>query len=1031
MFKMFIERPKFAIVLALLISIIGTVTAITSPVGRYPDVAPVTVEVTTYMDGASADVIVKSVAPEIEKQVNGVAGMAYMKSTSGADGTYTLEIVFEANTDADKAVNLVQNRVNLALPELPPDVARNGVKVEKLSNGLLLGISLTDPNNTASAIEINAYAGGDLKEQIQRVKGVSKVDVIGEKKYSIRVWLDPVKSAKYAVNAVDVTNAISEQNKIASAGSVVDLNNTYPITVEGGLSNPKEFENIIVRHELGGRAVKLKDVARVELGSEIYSANAYSGSQNSAVLFIYKTPDSNALDVSKGIQEILNADQPYDVHVVYDTTSFIEGAVYSVVETLVLAIVIVSLVTLLFMQSIRLTLITITAIPVSLIGTFAVMAALGLDINIITMFGLVMAIGIVVDAAIIVIENAEHQLAHDDTVTVKQAVAKSLEVTLSPIVASALVLLAVFTPSLFISGMAGTIYSEFGIVLCAAVGVSTFVALTLTPALCSLFMKRPEKGVLARSTEWVITKKINAFTKLTWLATRAPLMTIALLIGGLYVTMERSAELATGLLPEEDTSAVFVVGSYPQGTALATTDKTTKDIIAKINTIEGVSASVEASGVNLLTNTADMSSFLMLVGLDDMDSRALSDAQIEAKINELLTEFEGIDAFAFKPPVIPELGMVNGVNLFLKAPTATPNELSKIAAEFNQRLMKDDSIGLSMVMYDVDKPSIKLNIKRDDLVKYGLSFADVVDGLQIHYGGQYVNTFNMEGRNYKVMVQNENDYRKNIDSLKLLSVNYRNGRKLTYDKLFSIEDTNVPNFLQRYNGELGVFVDVIPTASSGAAIATIQRVAQEMGYSVEFTGTAKEEISAGNTLSIVLGLAMLVTFLVLVAQYESWLIPLAIMLTVPTALIGIVEAVLYIGGTINILTQLAAILLIGMTVRNAILIVEFAKVLREEQGMSIKEAAVEALRLRARAVFMTAFSFGMGLIPLMLADSIGSGGQQAIGWASFGGIVSATFIGCIMASVFFVTIQSIREKAKGKAKQLEDRITVSPEQQPA
>ncbi|MBY6195960.1 efflux RND transporter permease subunit [Vibrio hangzhouensis] len=1012
MFKMFIERPKFAIVIALLISLIGAISAANSPIGRYPDVAPVTVEVRTFMDGASADVMAKSVAPEIEKQVNGVAGMEYMKSTSGADGTYTLEVVFESGTDSDKAVNLVQNRVNLALPELPGDVMRNGVQVEKLSNGLMLGISITDPSSDASAIEISAFSGGPLKEKIQRINGVSKVDVLGEKKYSIRVWLNPDKMKHYSINVDDINDAIATQNKIASAGSLVDDHLEFPITVDGGLESPEQFGQIVVRSDELGKTIYLKDVANIELGSEIYTANAYGENANGAVLFIYKTPEANAMTVASQIKALLDEPGPYQIKTVYDATTFIDGAIYNVLETLVLAVGIVSLVTLVFMQNVRLTLITVTAIPVSLIGTFAVMSGLGIQINIISMFGLVMAIGIVVDAAIIVIENAEHQLHEHPDMTVKEAISKALEITFSPIIASMLVLLAVFTPSLFIPGMAGTIYSEFGIVLCASVVVSTLVALSLTPALCALFMKPPRKNVVAKSVEWVITQKIRAFTGLAWTATRLPLLTILLLAGGLYLSVERGATLPTGLLPEEDTSAVFVVGSFPQGTALAKTDEYLALLTEQLNALPGVTTSVEASGFNLLTNTAEMSSFMMLLSLDEMETRTASDAEITEQVNQVLAANTDIQAFAFKPPVIPELGMVDGVNFVLLAPELSPKELYELTLKFNSRLMEDERVGLAMGLFEVSKPSVKLNIKRDDLLKYGVTFADVVEGMQTHFGGSYINTFNMNGRNYKVMVQNDPKFRLDPEALKKTGLSKPNGTRITYEKLFDVEQIKVPNFITRYNAEQGVFIDVIPTVATGQAIAAIQELADELGYRVEFTGAAKEEVSAGNTVAVVMGLAMLVTFLVLVAQYESWLIPLAIMLTVPTAVIGIVEGVIHINGNINILTQLAAILLIGMTVRNAILIVEFAKTLRDEGELTIKQAAVQALRLRARAVFMTAFSFGVGLIPLMLASAVGSGGQQALGWASFGGIVSATFIGCIMASVFFVLIQQLREQFK-------------------
>ncbi len=1017
MFEFFVKRPKFAIVLSTLITMIGALAALQSPMGRYPDVSPVTIEVYTWMDGASAEVVAKSVAPVIEQRVNGTPGMEYMKSTSNSDGSYYLQVVFNNQVDPDRAATLVKNRVDLAMPELPSSVVSNGVTVEKFTSGMVMALAVTDKSGDASELEINAFSGGLLKEALQRVSGVSKVQIIGEKKYAMRVWTDPVKMAKYKVNIEDVGYAISAQNKIAGAGRVVGDQLEYSLSVDGGLEEKTAFENIVIRNASLSKTVFLKDIARVELGSESYVANAYVDSGVGSLIFVYRTPDANAMAVGSSIKELIsNLNTPFEIEAVYDTTEFVSGAIDTVLETLVLAVIIVSLVTWLFMQSIRLTIISISAIPVSLIGTFALMQACNIDINIISMFGLVMAIGIVVDAAIIVIENTEATLHNNPDITVEQAIIEAGKTVVSPIIASALVLLAVFAPTIFMNGMTGIIFGQFGIVLCSSVLVSTFVALTLTPALCALLMKREQKGMLARSIEKLISFKISGFTSLPKGAVRSPLCSILLLGGLLFMTYQQSEQLSSGMLPEEDTNAVFVIGSFPPGTSLPVTDNAFQALSDEIMQLEGVSNVIGASGFNLLTSSPEMNSLMMVATMPPMTERSVSDAELAEAINELLAKQQGLYGFAFKPPVIPELGTVNGVSFTITdSLSRTPTELANLVNELLVDINNDDSVSSAYTQFNVDKPSLKLHLNRVGLDSYGADYANVVSGLQAFMGGMYINTFNLGGRNYKVMLQNDPKFTKDKHALSKLNLVQANGRLIPATKVLTMEEITVPSFLDRFNATQSVAIDVMPSQSSGDAINFLQQLDLPEGISIEFTGTALEEIKAGNQAIIVFSLALVICFLVLVAQYESWLIPTVIMLTVPTAVTGIVGGVLWLGGDINILTQLSAVLLIGMTVRNAILIVEFAKSLREKQGLAIREAAIEAMRQRARAVFMTAFSFAVGVIPLMLADGVGNGGQKALGFASFGGIVTATFIGCIFAGVFFVVIQNLRELGKQRA----------------
>ncbi len=1015
--RLFIERPNLAIVISLLIVLAGLIAITVLPVGRYPNVAPPTVEVRAYMEGANAEIVSKVIAPEIEKEVNGVEGMEYMKSTSGSDGEYTLEVIFELGRDIDKAVTLVQNRVNKAMPNLPEAVRRQGITVEKISSGMVLGLSVYDAADMHTDVDVSGFSGGIFKEALQRVPGVSKVEILGEKRYSMRVWLDPEKMTRFKVNITDVEEAINEQNQILPAGRVIGDELEYTLTVKPGLEKVEDFENIYVRAEPQTRAVQIKDVGRVELGAQTYVANAYTDNRDGTIIFIYRAPDANAMDVGAGVKQVIDdivIPEGMQIGVVYDTTAFISAALANVVETLVLAVLIVSMVTLVFMQSWRTTLITVVTIPVSLIGTFAVFMALDISINIISMFGLVLAIGIVVDAAIIVVENVERILHEQPELSVREGVEVALGQVVSPIIASALVLLAVFAPTIFMGGMTGIIYSEFGIVLSAAVLVSTLVALTLTPAMAALMMRREEKGLIGRTLENGIAAGIRGFTALARMLVNVPLigiLALALICYGIYFFGSR---IPTGLIPNEDTSAVFVAAAFEPGTSLPITDEITNQLVEELRQIEGVTSVVSAAGVNLITNSAEMSANMMLVSLTRMEERALSDDDIIELAMDALDNYDGLEGFAFKPPPIPELGLVDGVDMVLKdLHGVSPTELGEVVEDFIDQANASEAIAMASTQYRVDKPAIFLDIDRLKSKQYGLGIDEAVNALQSYAGGRYINNFNMGGRNYRVMVQNERDLAKTLQDIADVELSYRTGVSFRFGDLFSGEQILAPSFITRFNAQQAVSINVFPMVSTGDAIQALNAIDLPDGFAIEYAGMTRQEVAAGNAALIAFGMALLITFLVLVGQYESWSIPTVIMLTVPTAIIGIVWGVLTLGGTINIMTQIAAILLVGMCVRNAILIVEFAKNLREKDGLSIADAAVEAVRLRARAVAMTAMSFAMGVVPLMLASGTGKGGQLAIGFASFGGIVTATVFGCLLAPVLYLLVQGLREKVAG------------------
>ncbi len=1019
--KLFLDRPNLAIVISILMTLAGLIAITVLPVGRYPDVAPPTVQVLVYMDGANAETVSKVIAPEIEKQVNGVEGMEYMKSKSNSDGSYDLEIIFALGVDPDKAVTLVQNRVNKAIPQLPPEAVRQGITVEKVTSGMVLGLSVFDPGDRYRDIDVSGFTGGILLETLQRVPGTSKVEVLAEKKYSMRIWTDPARMARYKVNITDVQRAILEQNRIAPAGRIIGDDLEFTLTVKGGLEKPEDFEDILVRAEAQTRPVRIRDIGRVELGAETYVANAYTDNKDGTIVFVYRSPDANAMDVGQGVKDAiagLEVPEGMEVRVIYDTTTFIAAALFNVLETLVLAVLIVSVVSLIFLQSWRTTLITVATIPVSLIGTFAVFQLFNISINIISMFGLVLAIGIVVDAAIIVVENVERVAHENPDMEMRAAIEKALEQVISPIIASALVLLAVFAPTIFMGGMTGIIYSEFGIVLSSAVLVSTAVALSLTPAMAVMLMRRETKGPIARTLEAGIKGGVMGFTGLARAMVKIPslsLLFLALICYGIYFFGSR---IPSELIPNEDTSAVFVAAGFEPGTALTVSDKASFEMVKELKAIPGVTSVVSAAGVNLITSAAEMSSIMMLLTLEPMEERELSDTQITNLANEILMATPNLEGFAFTPPPIPDLGLVDGVDLVLvDQKGVTPAELGEVVDDFLEAANESEAITLASTQYAVNKPSLFLDVDRLKAKQYGADIDALVDALQSLSGGAYVNNFNMAGRNYRVMIQNERDVNKSLAELADVQLSYSTGVSFRLGDLFTAEEVLTPSFITRHNAQQAVSINVFPAVSTGDAIAALNAVALPEGFKIEYVGITKQEIEAGNAALYAFGMALLITFLVLVAQYESWSIPTVIMLTVPTAIIGIVWGVMALGGQINIMTQIAAILLVGMCVRNAILIVEFAKNLRELDGMGIKEAAVEAVRLRTRAVAMTAFSFAVGVVPLMLASGTGKGGQLAIGYASFFGILTATLFGVLLAPALFAMIQALRERLSGRSAQ--------------
>ncbi|UYM16106.1 efflux RND transporter permease subunit [Endozoicomonas euniceicola] len=1033
MSRFFINRPNFAIVVALFMTIVGAIALKVLPVGQYPNVAPPTVMVYVTMDGGSTDVMQKSVATLIEKEVNGVEGMTYMKSNIGNDGSYGLEIQFEIGLDADRAVTLVQNRVNKTVSNLPEGARRYGVTVEKVSSGMLMAFSVRDDSGRMDDIELSNWTSMSLKEGLQRISGVSRVMVLGEKNYSMRIWLDPQKMNALSMTVDEVQAALLEQNQILAAGraglspSEGDNSWEYTFKVDSALQEPEDFANVIIRADSTG-IIKIKDVARVELGSVQYMANSYYNNQAATTVFMYRSPTSNAMEVGKAAKEFLaNTPRPdgLAIEIPYDGTVFVEAAINDIFKTLRDALILVTLITMLFLQSWRVTLITIASIPVSLITTFAIMLASGMTINIVSMFGLILAIGIVVDAAIIVIENVERLWEDDPSLSVRDAVLKSMEEVTGPIIASMLVLLSVFGPTLFMPGMTGILYGQFGIAISAAVVVSTVVALVLTPVLCMLLMKQGEskKIWLYRVFDKGVNQTRDGFGHLVSFFGRRLFMSAALILGLFGSIWLLGNQTSTGFLPDEDKGTLFAVVMLPDGSALHRTDSALETLSDQMRGIEGIKSVVTVAGFNLITNSTGPNAGLMLITLDDYEKRqgieALSLWSVLGQTQGILDAEDKVFGMVFPPPAIPELGLVAGFDLMFKDTQARdPVELAEASYAFIEKINADLRVVGAYTTFTANTPNIKLEIDREKIKMMGLQMDQVFNTIQAQFAGAYSGKFNMNGRNFFVFVQAEQTTRKYIEDLNVLTVRNQHGELINISSIVTPTVVFGPQVLQQFNLNQAVNINGYPAPgySSGDAIKAVEEAAEALpaGYEIEWAGLTKQELAAGNSAVIAFALAILFTYLLLVAQYESWVIALCIILSVPTAALGTLGIVFLMGTDVNLYVQIAMVLLVGMSARNAILIVEFAKKLREEEGYGIVDAAVTATRMRFRAVMMTALSFVFGLFPLMFSTGAGYAAQQSIGWAACGGMVSATFLGMLVVPVIYVLLQTVRERVMKK-----------------
>jgi hydrophobic/amphiphilic exporter-1 (mainly G- bacteria), HAE1 family len=1040
----FVDRPIFASVLSIVLLIVGGIAYTQLPVAQYPEIAPPTIVVRTSYPGADAETIANVVATPIEQEINGVEDMLYMSSYSTADGSMALTITFKLGTDLDKAQVLVQNRVSIAEPRLPEEVRRLGITTTKSSPDLMMVIHLLSPDNRYDQLYVSNYARSRIRDVLLRLDGVGDLTIFGEREFSLRIWLDPQKLAAYGMTASDVVQALQEQNVQVSGGSIggppASGTNAfqYTVTTQGRFSDARQFRYVIVKATESGRLVQLQDVARVELGAKDYVTNSYLGGSPAVALGIFNRPGTNALataDVIKATMVDLAKDFPagltYDI--VYNPTEFISESINEVYKTIFEAVILVALVVLVFLQSWRTAIIPIVAIPVSLIGTLAFLLAFGFSLNMLTLFGLVLAIGIVVDDAIVVVENVERNLAAG--MTPKQASHVTMDEVGTAVIAISLVLIAVFVPTAFIPGITGQFYLQFAVTIAVATAISALNSLTLSPALAAIVLRPHEHATaprnpltrfgrtLANGFNTGFDKMANGYSRvirsLVGSATglMASLLVFVALLGA---TWYMATTVPRGFIPTLDQGYAIVVVQLPDGASLERTDAVIKRASEIVRKVPGVSNAVAFAGFNGATFTNASNSGVVFAPFEPFEERLKHGQTANAIIGNLFGSLQSIqEAFiiAVPPPSIRGVGNSGGFKMQLL--DRDSSDMRRVLALAYQMMgQANQTPGLTGVFttFSASSPQYFLEIDRDKARALNVPIPNIFETLSINLGTSYVNDFNAFGRVYQVRAQADQPYRMQRADILDLKVRSSTGALVPLGTLVDIRDTTGPSLVQRYNMYVSVPLqgNPAPGVSTGDALDKMEALAANTlppGTTFNWTELAFQERSTGNTAIFIFGLSVVFVFLALSAQYESWILPLAIILIVPLAVLAALIGVSLRGMDNNILTQIGLVVLIGLAAKNAILIVEFARQ-HEEDGATPVEAAIEASRLRLRPILMTAFAFIFGVVPLMIATGPGAEMRQSLGTAVFSGMLGVTFFGLFLTPVFYVALRSLRRKRK-------------------
>lgn len=1047
----FIDRPIFASVLSIVIVLVGSIALIRLPIAQYPEIAPPTVVVSAAYPGANAQVVAETVATPIEQEVNGVEDMLYMSSQSTNSGNMALTITFKPGTNLDKAQVLVQNRVALAEPRLPQEVSRQGLSVKKRSPDLSLVVNLVSPDKRYDSIYLSNYALLQIKDTLARLPGVGDIMIFGARDYSMRLWLNPEKIAARNLTASDVVNAIREQNVQVAAGVVGQQptqENTdfqYTATTMGRLMEADQFAEIVIKKGDDGQITLLKDVARIELGSKDYNSGLLLDGEPSVGLAVFQLPGSNALETRKAVLETMEKLKPrfpegLDYTLIYDTIVFVQQSIDAVVKTLIEAILLVVLVVVIFLQNWRATIIPLLAVPVSLIGTFAVMSALGLSLNTLSLFGLVLAIGIVVDDAIVVVENVERHIALG--LTAREATRKAMGEVVGPIIATALVLVAVFIPTAFITGISGAFYKQFALTIAVSTVISALNSLTLSPALCALLLDRAhaDKDVLTRVFDrlfgWFFkgfNRFFDAFSEgYARLVGRLIRMTALVLV--LYAALNGLNFLAfekvpTGFIPQQDQGYLILYAQLPDAASLARTQEVVQQATRIVLKTKGVKHVIAYAGFSFLTGSNQSNVATMFARLEPFDQRAgHPELHADAVVNQLkqdLAQVEGAYITAFPPPPVRGMSVVGGFKLQIQdRSNAGTDALQTITNDLIAKGGKQAGLVGLFTTFRAGVPQLFLDVDRTRAKSMDVPLKDVFDTLQIYLGSLYVNDFNSFGRTYQVVAQADSEFRMKPSDISELKTRNGQGGMVPLGSLMSVKEITGPDKITRYNMYPAAEINgsTLPGVSSGQAIATMDKLMDAElppGFGFEWTELSLQQVLAGNTAMLVFPLSVIFVFLALAAQYESWSLPFAVILIVPMCILSSLAGVWLRGMDNNIFTQIGFIVLVGLASKNAILIVEFAK-RRQENGLSRFDAAVEAARIRLRPILMTSFAFILGVFPLVISQGAGAESRQLLGTAVFSGMLGVTLFGLLLTPVFYVVAQALaqrRQSAQPKSPQ--------------
>ena len=1024
--NLFIRRPKLAIVISLVIILAGLLMVNVLPLEEYPSITPPQVVVTANYAGASSDVIESTIAAPVEAQLNGVEDMIYMSSTS-QNGQYKLTLYFEVGSDPDMAVVNVQNQLQLVTPRLPEEVKRYGLSVKKSTGGPgFMMIAVNSPTGTYDNLYIANYASIYLKDELARIKGVGDISVFGSSSYSMRIWLDANKMANLGITVEEVSNAIQYQNTQSPAGDlgVEPMVNKQLVKLtlrtKGRLSTVEDFENIIIKSKSDGSNVRLRDVARVELGAESYSYFSRINGDNSAIIAVNKLPEANAIDLANKVKKRMaelgkSLPQGIEYHIQYDETEFVRESIKEVISAIALAVILVGIVTYLFLGSKRAALIPFCAIPVSLIGVFIFMNMFGFSINLLILFALVLAVGLVVDDAIVVLENTQRHI--QDGKSPKEATEITMKEVFSPVVATSLVLMAVFVPVSFMAGITGQMFRQFALCIASSIGLSTIVALTLAPALCAMILdsnsEKADFAFIEKFNVWFNNVREKYLDIAKKFINNIPL-TLGIYAGLLALIVVFFLYVPSGFIPTEDKGTIFSQIQLPEGSSASRTSEVADAIDKKIRSLPGVEGTIVLVGMNG-ENTA-----FIVTELEDFKYRKKKELSMESilnQINRMFANYPSAIIASFPPPSISGLGMFGGLEFqILNKAERSPQELYEEAIKFIAAAMQEPEYSMVYTSFTANLPQLMMLIDEEKALSQGVPISSIYSALAGYFGKSYVNDFNKFGRVYRVYLQADAPFREKPSDIDKIYVKNNQGKMVPLNAVIKYKNVTGPYSLTRFNMYEAVTVNASVKAgkSSGEAMAKFEEIAdkilpRDIGY--EWSGSSLQEKDSSGQIGAILAMSLVFVYLFLVGLYESWMLPVAVMLISPIAMVGALAFIAIqskFGGALDIYAQIGLVMLIGLSTKQAILIIEFAKDAHEQQGLGIKEAAVQAAYLRFRAVMMTNIAFILGLVPLVTATGAGAASRHSVGMTVFGGMMAVAFIGTFLVPAFYVMIEEMK-----------------------